>query len=191
MVMRSMKKLSQRGFSMIEVLVSLTILLVSVMGIAGLVVRTTQQEMESYQRVQALILLQDMVDRVNANRQVISCYSNGGSGQTYGTGVSSLPDCTEGNAVQQGQAEDDMDTWDQMLKGSAEQASDNTNIGAMIGARGCIDQVNAGQSVYRITVAWQGMGETVTPINACGEGQYGSETKRRTVSAVVRIGDLT
>jgi type IV pilus assembly protein PilV len=63
----------------------------------------------------------------------------------------------------------------------------------MIGARGCLVQVNAGDQIYRVTVAWQGLSETVAPAedNTCGEDEYGSEKLRRTVSAIVRIGDLS
>lgn len=59
---------TQTGLSMIEVLVTLVILLVGMLGLAGLMVLGQRSEMESYQRVQALILLQDMEERINANR---------------------------------------------------------------------------------------------------------------------------
>jgi type IV pilus assembly protein PilV len=54
---------------MIEVLVSVVILLIALLGTAGLIARSGQSEMESYQRAQALTLLKDMVARINANRQ--------------------------------------------------------------------------------------------------------------------------
>ena len=37
--------------------------------------RAQQAEVESYQRAQALVLLQDMVDRINANRKTAGCYA--------------------------------------------------------------------------------------------------------------------
>lgn len=182
---------SGKGFTLIEVLVALVIFLVGVLGIAGLVVRTLQQETESYQRVQSLILLQNMVDRVNANRQVASCYSNSSTGRTLGTGVTTIAACGTGTAAQRAQADEDIQQWDSLLKGAAEQKSDNSNVGAVIGARGCITLVDASQNIYRITVAWQGLGSTVAPANSCGQNLYGNEALRRTVSAVVRIGDLS
>ena len=45
------------------------ILLVALLGAAGLLARSNQMEMETYQRVQALTLLQDMAARLNANRR--------------------------------------------------------------------------------------------------------------------------
>lgn len=178
------------GFTLIEVLVALVIFLVSALGIAGLVVRTVQQETESYQRVQALMLLQDMTDRVNANRQVASCYSAGGTGITLGTGSTSIAACGTGTATQRSQADNDLLAWDLLLKGAAEKSGSN-NLGAMIGARGCIRQINATNRIYRITVAWQGLGNTVAPNDTCGEDSYGDEAMRRTVSAVVRLGALS
>jgi len=56
------------GFTMIEVLVTLFVLALGLIGVIGLQARGQQAELESYQRGQALVLLQDMVDRMNANR---------------------------------------------------------------------------------------------------------------------------
>ena len=63
-----------RGFTLIEILVAMVIGLVALMGAAGLIARSVQKEVESYQRPQALNLLQDMVGRLNANRLVADCY---------------------------------------------------------------------------------------------------------------------
>lgn len=180
------------GFTLIEVLVALVIVLVSVLGVVGLSVKTVQQEAESYQRVQALTLLQEMVDRINSNRQVAACYSNNATGRTLGTGASSTPTCGLGTATQNAQAVADLVAWSNQLQGAAEQNSSSSNVGAMIGARGCITQISATDRTYRITVAWQGLGPTVEPANSCGEDQYGDDDSlRRTVNAVVRIGNLT
>ncbi len=83
--MTSRSRSSERGFNILEILIALVISLVTLMGAAGLVVRTVQQEVESYQRLQALTLAQDMVDRINVNRQVADCYSsNNAAGRELG-----------------------------------------------------------------------------------------------------------
>ena len=64
-----------RGFAMIEVLVTLIIVLVGLLGAAGVLVVGHRSSVEAYQRTQALILLEDMVDRLSANRQVADCYA--------------------------------------------------------------------------------------------------------------------
>ena len=51
------------------------ILLVGLLGLAALMTNSQKAEAESYQRAQALLLLQDMVGRINANRAVAGCYA--------------------------------------------------------------------------------------------------------------------
>jgi len=57
------------GFTLIEILVALVILLVGLLGLVGLQAKGQQAEMESYQRTQALVLLQDLADRMNATNR--------------------------------------------------------------------------------------------------------------------------
>lgn len=185
---------TQQGFLLIEVLVALVILLVALMGTAGLVARSSQSEMESYQRVQALALLQDMATRINANRQIATCYSNGATGMSLGTGAAPPAACTQGTAAQQAMATVDLAAWNAALLGSAEvrtNASGAQAVGAMIGARGCIENVDVVNQIYRVTVAWQGFTKTVAPSLPCGQGQYGNDANRRAVSTQVRIGVLS
>jgi len=181
-----------RGFTLIEVLVALVVLLVGVMGAAGLMVRTVQQEVEAYQRLQALNLLQDMTDRMNANRGVVECYSYGSTGATLGYGVSTFTACTSGSETEKAMVTADLTAWNNALNGVSEQSGSN-NSGAMVGARGCIVQVSAAERTYRITVAWQGMNKTVAPPadNTCGLNAFGDEKQRRIVSSIVRIGWLS
>ena len=206
----------QSGFSMVEILVSLIILLVGLLGLAGLMVQSQRSEMESYQRVQALILLQDMAGRVNANRNIASCYAittsfasgspNLGASPTL-PGILPLT-CGSGTATQNAQYTADMTAWHNSLLGAAESGSGA--VGAMIGARGCISYSGAtadlikdkngtdiaGTGIYTIAVAWQGLGATYAPapVDApamrCGFNQYGAETQRRIVSLTFRIGAI-
>ena len=53
----------------------MVILLVGLLGLAALMTSSQKAESESYQRAQALLLLQDMVERINANRAVAACYA--------------------------------------------------------------------------------------------------------------------
>ena len=68
------KRSLQRGFTMLEILVSLLLIVIGLLGILGLQAQATIAEFESYQRGQALILVQDMLDRINANRRAALCY---------------------------------------------------------------------------------------------------------------------
>lgn len=190
---------------MLEVLITLVILMVGLLGLAGVMVQSQRSEMESYQRVQALILLQDMSGRINANRQVSFCYAyTGNSGTPYlGVGATAIPACGSGTAAQNSQALQDMTDWSNQLAGAAE-TSGGDNVGAMTGARGCINyaastevpDINGaaihGSGVYTIAVAWQGLGSTAIATPDCAQGLYGADdAQRRVVSLTMRIASLT
>lgn len=192
------RQVQQRGVGMIEVLVTLIILLVGLLGLAGLMLQSQRAEMESYQRVQALVLLQDMVGRINTNRAVASCYAvttdaTNGTPFFDSTTASTPPTCTAGSAEQNARAINDMRDWSRALAGNSELAgADYTaTVGAMIGARGCVT-LNALSGVYTVSVAWQGMGNTNAPVAAlvCAKNQYSDEKQRRVVSATLQIANL-
>jgi type IV pilus assembly protein PilV len=173
----------QEGTSMIEVLVAIVIVVVGLLGLAGLQSRATLAEMESFQRAQALILLQDMVDRINANRRNSAAYV---TTAPLGTGMS-VADC----AALTGAAMDRCE-WSNALLGAAETQA-GAAIGAMIGARGCVEVLSATMPRrYRVSVVWQGLNPTAAPGGtACGAGQYGAnELSRRAVTNTFTIGCL-
>jgi len=182
---------AQQGFSLIEVLVTLVILMLGLLGLVGLMVTSQRTQLESYQRVQALVVAQDMVNRINANRKVADCYAitTATDGTPYvGTGSTVTPACTAGTTQQKGQAVADMTQWHNLLLGSAEMTEGN-NAGAMLGARGCVEEISAGE--YRVSVVWQGVGKTVAPTGVnCGANLYGDDAQRRAISLPVKIADL-
>ena len=187
----------QQGSSLIEVLVTLIILLLGLLGLVGLMVQGQRSQMESYQRVQALVVLQDMVNRINTNRKAAACYAittDATSGTPYlGTGYTGTPVCSTGTAAQQARAINDLTEWSSVLQGSAE-LSGTANVGAMLGARGCVSVATVGTfQVYTVTVVWQGSGKTLAPPSTlpCATGLFGDEAQRRAVSAPLQIASLS
>ncbi|WP_428853124.1 type IV pilus modification protein PilV [Imbroritus primus] len=181
----------QAGATLLEVLVSLVLVLVALLGAVGLMARSNQSELEAYQRFQAIALNQDMVSRLNANRDAAACYSNGIDGMTLGTGAAPATACVgAAKATYAATAVADLNAWHQALLGSTEQQG-TTKLGAMVGARGCIEQIDAVAQEYRISVVWQGLTATAAPAVACGQGQFGNDAYRRAVVTVVRIGKLS
>lgn len=180
----------QRGATLIEILVSLVILMVGLLGLVGIMVQSQRSQVESYQRVQALLLIQDMAARMNANKVVATCYVL----PTYvGTGNDVVPlaaACGVGSAEQKARAERDLTEWRELLLGAAE-LSGADKVGAVLGARGCI-QKDAASDVYQVSVAWQGGGLTAAPPAGvpCGQGSYGDEAARRAVSITVQLTNL-
>lgn len=181
---------SNNGFSMIEILVSIVILAFGLLGLAGMQIHIQSAEMESYQRAQALVLLEDMAERMVTNRSIASTYA---SNNTYGTNDSEPDDCT-GKAI--GTADRDLCEWSNALKGSAEISDAGSKIGAMVGARGCVTEVQAANSaagicapgIYRVDIVWQGLNATTAPAVDCGRDEFGDDTKRRAISRAVTIG---
>jgi type IV pilus assembly protein PilV len=184
---------NQTGMMLIEALVSLVIAAIALLGTVTLMAKSTRSEMESYQRVQALTLVQDMVSRINANRQVAACYSNGATGLS--TTSASLPVCATGSATQIATANADLAAWKSALLGSSE-VSGTSKVGAMIGAVGCVDEVapfDPSNPIYRVSVAWQGLMPTATPSLPCGNGTISTTAPklRRVISVQVQIANLT
>jgi type IV pilus assembly protein PilV len=191
------RQTSSQGFSLIEILVTLVIIMLGLLGLLGVQMRSHQVEMESYQRTQALLLMSDIVQRINANRKVARCYAvtDPALGAPYlGAGNAAATGCTAwGTTALQTRAVADLTAWDALLKGAAETDA-GASVGAMIGARGCISY-DATNDAYRISVAWQGLVPTVDPTTVdatltCGKDLYGAESQRRVVSTAVRIADL-
>lgn len=187
-----------RGFSLIEVLVTIVILLVGLLGLAGLQGRAFTAQLESYQRSQALILLKDMADRIDANRKNAAAYITAAPLGTLGA-------CPAAGLTLAGTvAERDLCEWHNALLGSSEVGS----AGAMIGARGCVFQEAAPAlgtpSIYQVVVSWQGLNSTAAPnastafsSGSCGVGQYKdrsgvvNEALHRAIAVPVSVADLT
>jgi type IV pilus assembly protein PilV len=174
----------QRGVTLLEVLISIVIMSIGLLGLAGLFSLAGKAEVESYQRIQALTYLNDMADRMASNGPVADCYVS----SAYGSGT--LPSCGAGSNAQSTRAKSDMAEWVGLLQGSTEK-SGTTNAGGLIGARGCVEKIATTLTYtdYRISVAWQGMGDVSDPDSTlvCGKNAYGSEGRRRVVSTLFRL----
>jgi type IV pilus assembly protein PilV len=189
------------GFTLLEVMIALFLIAIGLMGLFTLQAKAQRAELESYERVQALVLIQDMIDRMNANRT--DAFS-----QAYVTaspvgGGGSLTDCTgkTGAAL-------DLCEWGNLLNGVAETSaggacsttSGTGCVGAMLAARGCVTYdatteladgtgaVQAGTGLYTLTIIWEGTSSTVIPTAqlTCGTAPYGA----RIVNSTLRIAAL-
>ena len=177
----------QAGYLLIEVLVTMFILAVGLLGVVGLQARSQQAETDSYQRSQALVLLRDMAARINANHA-----------QTFDTttspylvpasaplGYNTTKDCSAPTTI----ADQDLCSWSSALLGAAETSGGN-NVGTMIAARGCITSPAA--HTYLIQVVWQGLTPSAAPPATvdCGANLYGADEQRRAVTTIVQVGDI-
>lgn len=178
----------QIGTSLIEVLVTMIILSIGLLGLVVLHGRLHQLQMESYQRSQGLILLNDMANRIALNRSAAASYV---TASPLGVGMT----CPVGAVTRQ---DADFSELCTALQGAAETLGLN-QVGAMVGARACVEEIVSGE--YLVTVAWQGLGPVSAPPASvtCGatlyDGADGSpcvnDLCRRVVTTIVRVATLT
>jgi type IV pilus assembly protein PilV len=180
----------QQGTSLVEVLVTMVVVAFGLLGIAAFQAKAQVGSIESYQRAQAAVLLQDMQARIVGNSANAASYV---TTTPLGTGAAQDVDCA---TLAAGAARDRCE-WSRALSGAAETATvGGAQLGAMQGARGCVAEVQAKNeatgvctpAVYLVTVAWQGRHPTKAPAQACGKDQYGDDTNRRALSVRVAVG---
>jgi type IV pilus assembly protein PilV len=190
MVTSRLHRRRHAGATMIEVLVTMVIIAFGLLGMAGLQVRMQSSELESYQRSQALLLLNDMANRMATNRGALLAGSYN-IAATAPVGAN-LPTCPAAGTTTAGR---DIAEWCAALQGAAEKVG-TTNMGALIGGRGCVEPVNGD---YMVTVAWQGMTPTTAPPASvgCGANAFDASSGpcvgdvcRRTVTTLVRVATL-
>jgi len=201
LTLSSASRLVQRGFTMIEVLVTLVILMIGLLGIAGLIAQGQRSSFEAYQRQQALTLANDMAERIKANRpgvdstSVTTTYAAAVPlGTPAGTGTrftqlttGGLTNCMTADCTTTAAVQYDAALWDGLLSGGASETDTATGnaLGPLLRPRGCVEQIDASacaacggtpgsrQVTYRVSVAWQGNTSTIAPAaSACGVDQY-------------------
>jgi type IV pilus assembly protein PilV len=188
--MKTMQIRRERGLTLIEVLVTMVILVFGLLGIAAFQAKAQVGAIESYQRAQAVVLLQDMRARLAGNPANASDYAGSAA---VGTNDGRSDDCSAAAST----AARDLCEWSRALKGATLAAGTSPSASSqVIGARGCIEELQAKNEtpglckpgIYRVTVAWQGLHPTKAPAQACGKDQYGDDTNRRAISVTVAIG---
>jgi type IV pilus assembly protein PilV len=183
----------QQGGLLIEVLVTIVILAIGLLGLMQMQGRLQKSEVESYQRSHALMLANDMATRISANRSNADSYIIGDPNDP--TSLGGDP-CPAGSTTVQ---EVDRAEWCNALQGASEvQSSDN--VGGLINGRGCIYELVEDEE-YMVTVVWQGLTPISAPPVICGrespnpyDGPAGSDCVddlcRRYVTTIVRLGNL-
>jgi type IV pilus assembly protein PilV len=168
----------QGGFALLEVLIAIVISVIGILGMIGLQARTYQAEAESYQRSQALILIEDIAARLSSNRAQAAAYVQDG------IGAGDREDCSAAVTTVQR----DLCEVGNNLRGAAETDAAGIAVGAMSRARACITTPTADS--YVIAVVWAGIVPTGAPASDCEAGNYGDDGLRRAVTSVIVIADL-
>ena len=175
---RRQRRTAQSGALLIEVLVAVLICAFGLLGFAGMQARAVSTDFETLQRSEALVLIEDMVSRINANRAHANEYVSAGL-----LGEGPMVDCAGMTG-----ANLDVCEWSNLIRGNAEQRG-GSNVGAMLSARGCITRPATSTDRYVISIAWQGVVQTAAPASPCGLGDdaFPNEALRRTASSTVCV----
>lgn len=187
--------LAQRGGTMIEVLVTIVIVTLGLLGIAALFVRSQQLSDEAYQRFQALQIAHQLAETISTNRAVAGAtVPSAANPAGYLTGATGLEDPAGLAGFVTANAPTGLSEFHDSLIGVQKQIGGN-NVASLVSAVGCVESVGDGSATdplrYRVSVAWQGRQQSANPTGAslCGQSQYGlaNESLRRVVSLDVQV----
>ncbi len=166
----------------LEVLIALVILVTGILGAVALQATAKKGSFDAMQRSLASSLAQDIIERMRSNDATIAGSVLNNYVGTYGSGTLSAPSircdsmgalCTSTQRVT-----NDLYEWQQALLGADVKSASAANVGGLVGARGCIAEVN---NSVTVAISWQG--RTVTRDGAtnstvkCGT----AGTKRRQI----------
>lgn len=181
----------QHGLSLIEVLITAAILSVGLLGLAGLQASAHMAERESLSKAQALVLAQDMADRIAANRGNAKLGSASAYNSTTVYGIGN-PDatCISAPTSAVDVASKDLCEWDLALKG-ATQTVGGSKAAVLSGARGCIALQTSPIIQFVVTVAWAGNSAMGSPPSDRPCGSAAIPAMRHVVSFTVPLANLS
>jgi type IV pilus assembly protein PilV len=179
-------KTSQRGVSLIEVLVTLVLISVALLGSASLQVISKRANSQALYRTSAAHLANDFLSRMRSDRPSLETFVAAGTLGGATQGGAPAKSCADAGALCSSAelAEYNLWQWEQDLDGAAETTA-GINSGGLLEPTACIDGPAGGAAgVYEIAIAWRGTTEHPNPtIHDCGEGsgKYGASNEYRHV----------
>ena len=139
---------NQSGFNLVEVLIALVVLAVGLLGLAALQNMGLRLGHESYERTQATLLIDEIIDRMRAN-------PSGVEAGNYATTLTSIPptfttDCGTVTCNAGEMAKYDMNQWISTITGAA-----GAQSLAIAGGEGAIEPIAGSTTLFDISVKWQ------------------------------------
>jgi type IV pilus assembly protein PilV len=179
----------QRGFSLIELLVSIVIFSVGLLAVAGLQTVSKSANFESLQRTSAAQVAYGLLEDMRTNGDAIGNYV--ASPDLGGNVITAepVPNCASIAAVCNAdqKAAHDLWFWESVLDGEFEIGAEGAS-GGLVEPTICVDgPAGGGAGMYTVTVVWRGSVSMVdSGLIACGEGsgKYGAGNAFRRVVQV-------
>lgn len=180
----------QVGFTLIEILITLFIISIGMLGVAALQLSAKNNNFESIQRTTATAVAREMINKLRSNPQQTLAYVN--KTVTPAAMVEPSPKCIATDPCTDAQrAAHDLWEFHEMLVGASE-LKGGVAVGGLVTPTGCITgPVAGGTGLYFVTVVWRGVVSTSNPTsNVCGtsSGLYGTSNEyRRSLNVPVFI----
>lgn len=179
-----MNRPRHNGLTLIEVLISVFVFAVALLGLAALQITARKTAFESNQRSLAAAIAQDVVERMRLNTQALAHYT---ATLDVNTTFSDSLDCT----TPAGLAACDRQDFQRSLLGATEATGTGANtskVGGLANPTLCVTGSNVGGSgQYTVTIVWRGR-EPFLPeagsenaSDTCGNGQYGAHNEYRRI----------
>ncbi|WP_394129754.1 type IV pilus modification protein PilV [Shewanella maritima] len=147
-----MKSAKRNGFSLIEVMVSLVILVVGLIGIFNLHIVSKKGSFESFQQTQASYYANDIINRMRLNPTQLGTYA----GTFSGTSTQPSPNCNTTICSPVEMRAWDLYEWQSSFTG-ADETIGTQNVGGLDTPTACIE-LNA--NTVTVVLAWRGIRET-------------------------------
>lgn len=177
----------QQGVGLLEVMITVIVISVGLIGMAGLQVATKRAGFQAAQRTLALTLANDMMQRLTLNPSSLAAYDTGANPLGGGTiasaptkclGVAAAASCTAAQLAAWDRWE-----WEQRIDGVSTLNKDasNASAGGLVAPQGCI-VVNGRQ--VRVLINWRGLVAATDPAGAntsCGTWSTADQPYRQVV----------
>jgi type IV pilus assembly protein PilV len=182
----------QSGFTLIEALVAAFILAVGIIGIVSLLSLSKVSQHESIQRTRAVVLADDILERIRRNPAGMSVYNIGLSAPLgdASRGTEPVPNCQSGTCASDELARYDLWAWERLLDGTSAIVTDSgaSTVG-LSDVSACIDftaddgRQNTG--IVDVVIQWQGLQETADAVisagTVCGDATAEDTTRRQVI----------
>lgn len=137
---------TMRGFTLIEVLVTLVVLAIGLLGLAGLQASSLKHNNNAYQRTQATFLAYDILDRMRANPMGVEA----GNYNAINTGTPpTSPACITTGCTPAQLADNDIVEW-------------STDLTAVLPSGNGVIEGNGANAPFTVKIMWDDMRTGVT-----------------------------
>lgn len=172
----------QRGFSLIEVLVALVILIIGLIGIFNLHIVAKRSSFESFQQTLASYYANDIINRMKLNRTQLGGYV----GEYTGTPDTAGKECTNTTLCSPTELQQwDIFEWQSALIGEAETIG-TQNVGGLDSPTGCIQVTN---NDVLVVIVWRGIRKTSIDTSAIEDisDTCGADTENRRIFSIKSV----